>query len=75
MSRKSELKLYCPVIRPIVVNGYETWALKESIIERLLVFERKILRKIFELTKEDSGVWRIKTNELDDLIQHRNTVN
>ena len=55
------------VIRPLVVNGCETWVLKESIIQRLSVFERKILRKIFGPTKEDNGNWRVKTNiELDE---------
>jgi hypothetical protein len=49
--------------------------LKESIIQRLLVFERKILRRIFGPTKENQ-TWRIKTNEeLDKLIKHRNIVN
>ena len=32
VSRKSKLKLYWSVIRPIVVYGCETWVLKESII-------------------------------------------
>jgi hypothetical protein len=69
VSRKSKLKLYWSVIRPIVVYGCETWVLKESIIQRLSVFEMKILRKIFGPTKEDNGTWRIKTNkELDELI-------
>jgi hypothetical protein len=76
VSRKSKLKFYWSVIRPIVVYGCETWVLKESIIERLSVFERKILRKIFGLTKEDNFIWRIKTNmELDELIKHRNIIN
>jgi hypothetical protein len=45
-------------------------------MQRLLVFERKILRKIFGPTKEKSGNWRIKTNkELDELIKHRNIIN
>jgi hypothetical protein len=40
------------------------------------VFERKILRKISGPTKEDNGIWRIKTNkELDELIKHRNIIN
>jgi len=39
----------------------ETWVLKENIIQRLSVFERKILRQIFGSTKEDNGIWRIKT--------------
>ena len=55
---------------------HQTWVLKESIIQRLSVFGRKILRKIFGPTKEDNGNWRIKTNiELDELIKHRNIIN
>jgi hypothetical protein len=75
MSRKSKLKLYWSVIRPIVVKGSESWVLKESTIQRLSVFERKMLRKIFGPTKEDNGNWRIKTNkELGELIKHRNII-
>jgi hypothetical protein len=76
VSRTSKLKLYWSVIRPIVVYGCETWVLEESIIQRLSVFERKKLRKIFGPTKENNGIWRIKTNvELDELIKHRNIIN
>jgi hypothetical protein len=68
VSRKSRLKLHWSVIRPIVVYGCETWVLKESIIQRLSVFERKI----FGPTKEVNGIWRIKTNkELDKLIKYK----
>jgi hypothetical protein len=39
------------------------------------MFERKILRKISEPTKELNGLWRIKTNEeLGDLIQQKNII-
>jgi len=76
VSRKSKLKLYWSVIRPIIVYSCETWVLKERIIQKLSVFERKILRKIFGPTKEVNGIWRIKTNkELDELIKHRNIIN
>jgi hypothetical protein len=30
---------------------------------RLLVFERRVLRKIYGLTLDNDGTWRIKTNE------------
>jgi len=54
----------------------ETWVLKESIIQRLSVCERKILRKIFGQTNEDNGIWRIKTNkELNELINYWNIIN
>ena len=53
----------------------ETWVLKENSIQKLMIFERKILRKIFGPTKERNGLWRIKTNEeFDELIQRKNIV-
>jgi len=47
VSIKSKLKLYWSVIWPVVVYSCGTWVLEESIIQRLSVFERKILRKLF----------------------------
>jgi hypothetical protein len=47
-------------MRPIVTFASETWVLKETVIQKLLVFERKILRKIFRHTKENE-IWGIKT--------------
>ena len=75
VTKGSKLKLYRTVIRPIVTYASETWVLKENMIQQLLVFERKILRGIFEPTKENQ-TWRIKNNEeLDKLIKHENIVN
>ena len=49
--------------------------MKETIIQKLLVFERKILRRIFGPTKENQ-LWRVKTNEeLDKPIKHKNITN
>ena len=43
---------------------------------KLMVFERKVLRRIFGPTKERDGIWRIKTNnELDELIRNKNIIN
>jgi len=64
-----------PLIRPIVNYASETWVLKENVIQKLLVFERKILRGIFG-PKKESRIWRIKNNEeLNKLIKHENIVN
>jgi len=58
-----------------VTYASETWVLKETTIQKLLVFERKILRRIFGPTKENQ-IWRVKTNkELDKLIKHKNIIN
>jgi len=53
VTKGSKLKLYRTVIRPIVTYASETWVLKENIIQKLLVFERKILRGIFGPTTEN----------------------
>jgi hypothetical protein len=39
---------------------------------RLLVFERRVLRKIYGPTLDNDGTWRIKTNEeLEILIKKK----
>jgi hypothetical protein len=43
VTKHSKLRWYRSVIRPIVTYAAETWVLKESSIQKLLVFERKIL--------------------------------
>jgi hypothetical protein len=68
--------LYWSIIRPRVTYGCETWVLEETIKNKLVVFERKMLRGIFGSTKERDGTWRIKTNDkLDELIRHKNIIN
>jgi hypothetical protein len=58
-----------------VTYASETWVLKETIIQKLFIFERKILRRIFGPTKENQ-IWRVKTNEeLDKLIKHKGIIN
>ncbi|PSN52049.1 hypothetical protein C0J52_04548 [Blattella germanica] len=50
------------MIRPVVTYACETWTLKKKDIQKLLIFERKILRK--------------KTNdELNKIIKNKNIVN
>jgi len=52
----AKLKLYFSVIRPVVTYACETWILKETTINRLMVFERKVLRKILaQPMKMDPG--------------------
>jgi hypothetical protein len=48
-------------VTPIVTYGAETWAATESELQKLLIFERKILRKIYGPGKDQDN-WRIRTN-------------
>jgi hypothetical protein len=63
LSKNSKLQMYWALVRPMVTYACETWVLNESIKQKLLVFERKILRRISGPTKERDGMWRIKTND------------
>jgi hypothetical protein len=76
VSKISKLKLYCSIIRPIVTYGCEAWGFKEIIKKnKLMVYDRKVLRRVFGSTKERDGTWRTKTNdELDELIKHKNII-
>jgi hypothetical protein len=42
---------------------------------KLMIFERKIMRKIFGPTRTDDGYWRIKNNqEISDILKGRNII-
>jgi hypothetical protein len=58
-----------------VTYASKTWVLNKIIMQKLLVFERKILGRISGPTQE-TQIWRVKTNEkLDKLIKHKNIIN
>jgi hypothetical protein len=61
LTRNIKLRLHLTLIRHILTNGAETWAATESELQKLLIFERKILRKIYGPV-EDRDNWRIRTN-------------
>jgi hypothetical protein len=70
------MKFHWSIIRPVVTYACETRILKETIKNKLIVFEWKLLRKIFGPKKERDITWRIKTNdELDKLTKHKNIIN
>jgi hypothetical protein len=63
-------------MRPVVTYACETWVLKETIKIKLMVFERKVLRRIYGPTKARDGTWRIKSNEeLNRLVGNKNIIN
>jgi hypothetical protein len=73
ISQNVKLQLHNMLIRPIVTYTSETWVLKENMINKLMIFERKITRKIFGPTRLDYGYWRIQTNqEINDILKGRN---
>jgi hypothetical protein len=72
LSKKSKLRMYQTLVRPVVTYACEMWVLKENIKLKLMVFERKVLRRIYGPTKVRDGTWRIKLNkELNRLIRKK----
>jgi hypothetical protein len=54
ISRGAKLKLSWSVVRPTLIYACETWALKESETNKLLIFVKKILTKNFGPSKENN---------------------
>jgi hypothetical protein len=74
LNSASKLQIYKSIIRPTVTYGCETGTMTETEQNLPLVFERRVLRKIYGPTQDNDGTWRIKTNELQTLIKKENIV-
>ena len=74
LNAASKLQIYKSIIRPTVTYGRETWAMTITEQNHLLVFERRILRKIYGPTLDSDGTWRIKTNEELEMLIKKNIV-
>ena len=75
VSRNVKLQLYNTLICPTVTYASETWVLKENMINKLMTFERKLMRKIYGPTRKEDGYWRIKTNqEINDVLKRQNII-
>ncbi|KAL4084379.1 hypothetical protein QTP88_028202 [Uroleucon formosanum] len=71
ISKNLKSQIYQTLIKPVVTYGSETWSMRKKDENALLVFERKVLRKIYgPCIDEPTGEWRIRKNkELQDLYQ------
>ena len=57
ISRNKKLQIYRTLVRPVVTYGSESWTLTMEEERALVVFERKILRKMYGPLKENK-LWR-----------------
>jgi len=62
-SRKTKEHLYISYIRPVLTYACATWATTKGDDEKLRLFERKILRKIYgPVFNNTEQKWEIRTN-------------
>jgi hypothetical protein len=64
-----QVKIYKTIILPVVLYGCETWSLTLREEFSLSVFENRVLRRIFELKRDEiTGEWRkLHNGELHNL--------
>ncbi|KAL4103226.1 hypothetical protein QTP88_018603 [Uroleucon formosanum] len=64
LSRKNKEKLYTTYLRPVVTYACCTWATTAGDENKLNIFERKVLRKIYgPVYNPDTQVWERRSNE------------
>jgi hypothetical protein len=74
LSRATKILLYKTLIRPVVTYGAETWTMTKKEEQALLMFERKMLGRIYGPKYED-GEWKSRTNrKLEKLSKGENIV-
>jgi hypothetical protein len=54
ISKNLKYQIYQTLIKPVVTYGSETWTLRKIDENALLVFERKVLRKMYRPCKNES---------------------
>lgn len=75
LNRSIKLRMYKTLIQLTLTYSCETWTLTPGDEEKLKIFERKLIRKIFGPKINEEGEYEIRSNqELDDLIQRQNIV-
>jgi len=62
LSNTSKINLYLSYLRPVLVYGCETWSVTKGDKEKLLILERKVLRRIYGPIYKN-GEYRIRTNK------------
>ena len=69
LSKNLKIKIYRPLILPVVLYGCETWLLTLREECRLRVFENRVLRRVFGPKRDEvTGEWRkLHNEELRDL--------
>jgi hypothetical protein len=60
LSKNTKIRMHRTVVLPVVLYGCETWPLTLREEQRLRVFEKRVLRRIFGPKRDEAtGWWRI----------------
>jgi hypothetical protein len=57
LSKNIKIRIYTPIILPVVLYRCETWSVTLRQEHRLVVFENSVLRRIFQLKRDEVMEW------------------
>jgi hypothetical protein len=74
LSKNIKIKIYITLILPVVLYGCDAWSVILRVEHRLMVFEYRMLRKIFGSKKDEvtRELGRLHNEELYDLYSSPN---
>jgi hypothetical protein len=76
LSKNIKIKVHRTIILPVLLYGCETWSLTLREEQRLRVFEKRVLRRIFGPKRDEvTGEWsRLHKDELNALYSSPNII-
>jgi len=75
ISKNLEIKIYRTIVLHVVLYGCDTWSLTLREERRLMVFEHRVLRRIFGPKRDEvRGEWRKLHNEELNVLYSPNNV-
>jgi len=74
ISNNLKFRMYLTLLKPITLCGAETWPLRKIEEQRMVVFERKVLRKMYgTYFNAQTNEWRkLHNDELQSFFQRPN---
>jgi hypothetical protein len=76
LSKNIKIRIYRTIMLAVVLYGCETWSLRLRDEHRLIVFENRVLRRIFGPKRDEmTGDWRkLHYEELHNLYSSPNII-
>jgi hypothetical protein len=75
LSKNIKIRIYKTIILPLVLYGCETLSLTLREQHKMIVFENRVLRKMFGPKREVTGDWRkLLIDKLHDLYSSSNKI-